>query len=312
MCRSPESPTKEEPPTRSARRPPMARQQSSANGVPMATPPNQTLGQITQSPSPLLNDSSRTDSLTIIPTLTDPEKKPEKKLKKEEPEQTGKKGWGFFSKTNKKQQEADEKEKENRKVKKNVASDAVRLDVLQQMNPTQTRSSLVLERTTSPDTSDRPKQQRKGSDKKEKDNIFSSLFKKSKTPNADSAKNKAQRSVSPVPPPNRVLRPDMDYNWTRFSLIEERAIYRMAHIKLANPKRALYSQVLLSNFMYSYLAKVQQMHPNVQIPQSAVQRKQQEAEKKRKEEEERKNAEEQYKYDYHQVRRHSILIITCF
>ncbi|KAI7117761.1 hypothetical protein KC352_g33728, partial [Hortaea werneckii] len=57
------------------------------------------------------------------------------------------------------------------------------------------------------------------------------------------------------------LKPDIDYNWTRFSILEERAIYRMAHIKLANPRRALYSQVLLSNFMYSYLAKVQMMHP---------------------------------------------------
>ena len=62
-------------------------------------------------------------------------------------------------------------------------------------------------------------------------------------------------------PPFRELRADIDYPWTRFSILEERAIYRMAHIKLANPRRALYSQVLLSNFMYSYLAKVQQMHP---------------------------------------------------
>ena len=47
----------------------------------------------------------------------------------------------------------------------------------------------------------------------------------------------------------RILKPDIDYNWTRFSILEERAIYRMAHIKLANPRRALHSQVLLSNFM---------------------------------------------------------------
>ena len=73
---------------------------------------------------------------------------------------------------------------------------------------------------------------------------------------------------------------DSDYNWTRFSILEERAIYRMAHIKLANPKRALYSQVLLSNFMYSYLAKVQMMHPQMQmaaqqkVPQQQQQRQQ--------------------------------------
>jgi hypothetical protein len=61
----------------------------------------------------------------------------------------------------------------------------------------------------------------------------------------------------------RELRADVDYPWTRFSILEERAIYRMADIKLANPRRALYSQVLLSNFMYSYLEKVQQMHPQM-------------------------------------------------
>src|SRR6202043_2667410 len=101
------------------------------------------------------------------------------------------------------------------------------------------------------------------------------------------------------------LKPDIDYNWTRFSILEERAIYRMAHIKLANPRRALYSQVLLSNFMYSYLAKVQQMHPHVQIAQSPQQKKQQELERKQKEEEKRRlegqQGADQYRYDYHQV-----------
>lgn len=295
----PLSPTKEEPPIRSNRRPPMSRQQSSVNDLPKVAS-NKTLDQMAQSPTPLMNDNARTDSLTFIPTLPDSEKKTEKKLKKEESESSGKKSWGFFSKTNKNKQEVEEKE--NKKPKKNAVQDSARLDVLQHtITPiAPSRSSIVLERAGTLDSNDRPKQQRKVSDKKEKDGIFSSLFKsKTKSPNAE--KNKAQRSPSPVPVPHRLLRPDIDYNWTRFSLLEERAIYRMAHIKLANPKRALYSQVLLSNFMYSYLAKVQQMHPNVQIPQSAAQRKQQEAEKKKKEEEERKNAEEQYKYDYHQV-----------
>jgi len=83
------------------------------------------------------------------------------------------------------------------------------------------------------------------------------------------------------------MRPDIDYHWTRFSIMEERAIYRMAHIKLANPRRELYSQVLLSNFMYSYLAKVQQMHPQMQIPQSAAQKQAQRLERQRREEQER-------------------------
>jgi hypothetical protein len=59
--------------------------------------------------------------------------------------------------------------------------------------------------------------------------------------------------------------------------------------------------------MYSYLAKVQQMHPQVQIPQSAQQKKQQEEERKRKEQEQQQLLEQQqqqvdlYRYDYHQV-----------
>ena len=129
---------------------------------------------------------------------------------------------------------------------------------------------------------ERAKTSQKPSSKKEEKNrdsgLLSALFggsKKSKSldpnnTNNDSGKdskkrNKSARDASPEPPP-RILKPDIDYNWTRFSILEERAIYRMAHIKLANPRRALYSQVLLSNFMYSYLAKVQLMHPQVQIP----------------------------------------------
>ncbi|RAZ24164.1 hypothetical protein DK853_50550, partial [Klebsiella oxytoca] len=33
----------------------------------------------------------------------------------------------------------------------------------------------------------------------------------------------------------------------------ERAIYRLSHLKLSDPGRELRQQVLLSNFMYSYL-----------------------------------------------------------
>ncbi|CAN6666516.1 hypothetical protein TRVA0_038S00562 [Trichomonascus vanleenenianus] len=39
----------------------------------------------------------------------------------------------------------------------------------------------------------------------------------------------------------------------RYPLHIERAIYRLSHLKLANPRRPLVQQVLLSNFMYAYL-----------------------------------------------------------
>jgi hypothetical protein len=91
------------------------------------------------------------------------------------------------------------------------------------------------------------------------------------------------------------MRPDIDYHWTRFGISDERAIYRLAHIKLANPRRELYSQVLLSNFMYSYLAKVQQMHPQIQIPQSAAQKQaqRQERQAQAKQQEEERKAQQQ-------------------
>ncbi|KAI6825183.1 hypothetical protein KC342_g11180, partial [Hortaea werneckii] len=100
-----------------------------------------------------------------------------------------------------------------------------------------------------------------GSKKKTSDSDLSASHDQAPSRKTKGHKKKdSDRRLSPEPPP-RILKPDIDYNWTRFSILEERAIYRMAHIKLANPRRALYSQVLLSNFMYSYLAKVQMMHP---------------------------------------------------
>lgn len=68
-----------------------------------------------------------------------------------------------------------------------------------------------------------------------------------------------------------VLRPDIDYPWTRFTLAEEREIYRLAHKKLSSQGRPLLPQVLLSNFMYSYLAKVQAANPHMALPTSAAQ-----------------------------------------
>lgn len=54
----------------------------------------------------------------------------------------------------------------------------------------------------------------------------------------------------PLPPPSQSTLVMIDY---RFPVHVERAIYRLSHLKLANPKRSLREQVLLSNFMYAYL-----------------------------------------------------------
>lgn len=54
----------------------------------------------------------------------------------------------------------------------------------------------------------------------------------------------------PLPPPSQSTLVMLDF---RFPVHVERAIYRLSHLKLANPKRSLREQVLLSNFMYAYL-----------------------------------------------------------
>ncbi len=275
-------------PGRQSSRPPLLRQ------TPSITLSGQTIDDIASKPSPLPGSSTRTDSLSFIPTLAE-EKKVDKKAKDKRdsgdsvPRKTS---WGWLLGGDEKDKDKERKDKEEKETAKRSKSkagksgdkayDSTRLDVLQtSIDGGKGRESLVLDRDTVKLDDERKRESMRkasGESKKDKDTgLFSSLFGGSKRKgDKDSTSRKANslRGLSPEPPP-RILKPDIDYNWTRFSILEERAIYRMAHIKLANPRRALYSQVLLSNFMYSYLAKVQQMHPYMQIPQSPAQRKQQ-------------------------------------
>jgi hypothetical protein len=328
-----QKPSVPEPPARSSKRPGLDRQSSSSTkSIPRISAPQQpqqTLNDMAQHPSPLPGSSARTDTLTFIPTLE--ERKPEKKSKKEKDDSESssrKPSWGWFKgsdEKDKKDKKKDDDHKESKRGKSKVVQekphDNARLDVLQSTMETAAvrgRESLLLDRE-SINIDNKLQDERKkessrksgGENKKEKDGLFSSLFgggKKKGDRDSGGKKGSSLRTLSPDPP-HRQLKPDVDYNWTRFSILEERAIYRMAHIKLANPRRALYSQVLLSNFMYSYLAKVQQMHPQMQIPQSALQKKQ-EAERRQKEQDQQYREEqqqqqqeggEQYRYDYHQV-----------
>jgi hypothetical protein len=222
-----------------------------------------------------------------VPTLSD-DKKADKKRKEKEKDSnehsSGKKsGWGWLLGGEEKEKEKDTHKDLPKKSKlKGVKAaekphDSTRLDLLQtSIDGGRGRESLIMDRDSIRLEEERKKESvRKssaGESKKEKESGIFSFFGGSKRKcDRDGTGKKSLRAHSPEPPP-RVGRPDIDYNWTRFSILEERAIYRMAHIKLANPRRALYSQVLLSNFMYSYLAKVQQMHPQIQVPQSAAQK----------------------------------------
>ena len=63
-------------------------------------------------------------------------------------------------------------------------------------------------------------------------------------------------------------------NYSRYPIHVERAIYRLSHIKLANPRRALYEQVLISNLMFWYLGVINKTQ-QPQSPQQQTQQQQQ-------------------------------------
>ncbi|KAG6837350.1 hypothetical protein H0H93_010952 [Arthromyces matolae] len=58
-------------------------------------------------------------------------------------------------------------------------------------------------------------------------------------------------------------------NYSRYPIHVERAIYRLSHIKLANPRRPLYEQVLISNLMFWYLGVINKAQ-NPQPPSPTV------------------------------------------
>jgi len=307
----PQAPLPSGPPSlRGSKRPVLTRQNQSEKG-------NQTLRDMAAHPSPLPGNSTRTDSLSFIPTLTEDKKADSKKpaTKKEGTEGVKKSSWSWGSllgseekeKEKRKEEEAREASKKGKSKSKPLdkSHDNTRLDVLQTtMDGGRGRESLVLDRGDLKLEEERKKESSRkasGDSKKEKESgIFSSFFGGAKKKiERESLGKKSSRNLSPDPP-HQTLRPDVDYNWTRFSILEERAIYRMAHIKLANPRRALYSQVLLSNFMYSYLAKVQQMHPQIQIPQTVAQKAQQRQQQEKAQQEAQRKAEQPEEFSQYQ------------
>ena len=52
------------------------------------------------------------------------------------------------------------------------------------------------------------------------------------------------------------LSPGLGGSFARYPIHVERAVYRLSHIKLANPRRPLYEQVLISNLMFWYLGVI--------------------------------------------------------
>ncbi|EED23325.1 telomere silencing protein Zds1, putative [Talaromyces stipitatus ATCC 10500] len=246
----------------------------------------QTLSDIASHPSPIPGNSSRTDSLSVIPTFVEEKRSDSKKHKdKKESEGSRKSSWpwsrGSDDKDKKKESEGKKSKKQHIGTEKAYdKQDNTRLDVLQNSidSVPRGRESLILERPVDQRLEEerRKESQRKSSDSKrdKESGLLSSIFGGGKKRSGSDHKKSLSRTLSPEPTYVKLI-PDQDYPWTRFPIMEERAIYRMAHIKLANPRRPLHSQVLLSNFMYSYLSKVQKMHPQLSIPTSPSQRVQQ-------------------------------------
>lgn len=274
-----------------------------------------TLDDISSHPSPLPGSgNTRTDALTMVPTWD------EKKADKKEGGRKSSWKWILGNDDDKEEKKAAKEERrgsEDKGSKLTKTQDKARLDLLQNSidgtNPAaRGRESIVLNREDIKLEDERKKESKKAAskakgskeDKETKEpGLLSAIFGggKKKTSDTDlkAKKRKSERDPSPEPPA-RILKPDIDYNWTRFSILEERAIYRMAHIKLANPRRALYSQVLLSNFMYSYLAKVQMMHPQMQIPASPQQKAAQQRKKEQDEARAREKAAQPSEYSEYQ------------
>jgi hypothetical protein len=65
--------------------------------------------------------------------------------------------------------------------------------------------------------------------------------------------SKSSRSTVPSPSPQFS---GVGNSYARYPIHVERAIYRLSHIKLANPRRPLYEQVLISNLMFWYLGVI--------------------------------------------------------
>lgn len=311
---------------RSNKEPPLGRQ--GITPAPLDNVPGnatQTMSDITQAASIPGSGFSRTDNLTLIPTFTETEKKKSKDSDSESTKSSS--GWKWFKSEDKKKKEKDKDRDKDEQTKRSRLTkptekphENARLDVLSSAAGNvagKGRESLLLDRDSVDNKlqEERKKESsRKSSEsKKDKDGFFGSIFGSKKKSEKETSSKKQHRPLSPEPPPPRQLKPDVDYPYTRFPILEERAIYRMAHIKLANPKRNLLSQVLLSNFMYSYLGKIQAMNPQIQVPVSPQQKRLEEERRRQQEEQQQayleqqmqqnqaQNSIDQYNFEYHRV-----------
>jgi len=109
--------------------------------------------------------------------------------------------------------------------------------------------------------------------------------------------SKSSKGLPTSPSPQ----PGFQGPYARYPIHVERAIYRLSHIKLANPRRPLYEQVLISNLMFWYLGVINKTQnptpaaPPTQGPAGdSVQPDSEEEGVERREAEERQKAENEH------------------
>ncbi|EJD07286.1 uncharacterized protein FOMMEDRAFT_15989 [Fomitiporia mediterranea MF3/22] len=113
------------------------------------------------------------------------------------------------------------------------------------------------------------KEKEKDKDKEKEGGFFGSLFGGSKKKQEESAPSSlgggagpataaallgASKSNNKAYSPS--ISPQLGNPYARYPIHVERAVYRLSHIKLANPRRPLYEQVLISNLMFWYLGVI--------------------------------------------------------
>lgn len=131
------------------------------------------------------------------------------------------------------------------------------------MQSIQTQSSLPQPSSKVPINS--PSPQQKSADHKHRSKVswLSALFKPKKTISNIFSKKPPQlpKRITPSESPAVVKKQQPTY--TRYPLDVERSLYRLSHKKLANPRRPLQQQVVISNMMYWYLSIIRTYHPHL-------------------------------------------------
>lgn len=109
----------------------------------------------------------------------------------------------------------------------------------------------------------------------EKFNI-SSLFSRSSSPKKKitSTKSVLINSTATTTSDKKEFQLKSNFNYTRLPIHTERAIYRLSHMKLTNPRRPLCDQVTISNLMFWYLSIISQQNNennnNVPLPIDSI------------------------------------------